>query len=163
MSIANSVHQQLKDYDYIKSACERKMTWRWPCAAWQRWKYEKIRDALLISSIDYFCETPFIPSSVGFWTSESWASSKYELQGSLNVTICGLQRPQHQLLVLDPHVPELLHLGLPASLQTKQAKHTESARPSEHQRHSPESKRPDLFQLCINDFRSKTNQIKPNY
>lgn len=47
MSPANSVHQHLKDYDYIKSACERKMTWRWPCAAWQRWKYEKIRDALL--------------------------------------------------------------------------------------------------------------------
>lgn len=48
--------------------------------------------------------------------SESWASSKYELQGSLDVTICGLQRPQHQLLILDPHVPELLHLGLPAAL-----------------------------------------------
>lgn len=48
--------------------------------------------------------------------SETWASSKYELQGSLDVPICGLQRPQHQLLVLDPHVPELLHLGLPAAL-----------------------------------------------
>lgn len=49
-------------------------------------------------------------------SSEPWASSKYELQGSLDVTICGLQRPQHQLLILDPHVPELLHLGLPAAL-----------------------------------------------
>lgn len=48
--------------------------------------------------------------------SKSWASSKYELEGSLDVSICGLQRPQHQLLILDPHVPELLHLGLPAAL-----------------------------------------------
>lgn len=52
----------------------------------------------------------------GVTSSEPWASSKYELQGSLDVTICGLQRPQHQLLILDPHVPELLHLGLPAAL-----------------------------------------------
>lgn len=48
--------------------------------------------------------------------SESWPSGEYELQGSLDVTICGLQRPQHQILVLDPHVPQLLHLGLPAAL-----------------------------------------------
>lgn len=48
--------------------------------------------------------------------SESLSSSKYELQGSLDVTLCGLQRPEHQLLILDPHVPELLHLGLPAAL-----------------------------------------------
>lgn len=53
--------------------------------------------------------------------SESGASSKNELQGSLDVTICGLQRPQHQLLILDPHVPELLHLGLPAALSKAQS------------------------------------------
>lgn len=50
---------------------------------------------------------------------ESRASSKYELQGSLDVPICGLQRPQHQLLILDPHVPELLQLGLPTPLATQ--------------------------------------------
>lgn len=47
---------------------------------------------------------------------ESWASSEYELEGRLDVTVCGLQRPQHQLLILDSHVSELLHLGLPAAL-----------------------------------------------
>lgn len=59
----------------------------------------------------------------GVWSSESWASSKNELQGSLDVTICGLQRPQHQLLILDPHVPELLHLGLPAALAKQKRTH----------------------------------------
>lgn len=55
--------------------------------------------------------------------SESLASGKYELEGCLDVTICGLQCPQHQLLILDPHISELLHLGLPADL-AKQKKHT---------------------------------------
>ena len=55
--------------------------------------------------------------------SETRASSKYELQGSLDVPVGGLQRPQHQLLVLDPHVPELLHLGLPAALATQKHIH----------------------------------------
>lgn len=53
---------------------------------------------------------------------ESRASSKYELQGSLDIAICGLQRPQHQLLVLDPHVPELLQLGLPTALAKQEEK-----------------------------------------
>lgn len=67
----------------------------------------------------HFFSGSSLPSVGGPLGLESWASSKYELQGSLDVTICGLQRPQHQLLVLDPHVPELLHLGLPASLPNK--------------------------------------------
>lgn len=60
--------------------------------------------------------------------SESWTSSKYELQGSLDVTICGLQGPQHQLLILDPHVPELLHLGLPAALANQKQLQSKSFR-----------------------------------
>lgn len=47
---------------------------------------------------------------------ETWASSKYELEGSLDVTICSLQRPQHQLFILYPHVSELLQLRLPTAL-----------------------------------------------
>lgn len=85
--------------------------------------FKKKKDALLNPRFIISVEQHFSPAlsvCVGFRASESWASSKYELQGSLDVTICGLQRPQHQLLVLDPHVPELLHLGLPASLQSKQ-------------------------------------------
>lgn len=65
--------------------------------------------------------SPQSASAVGSGASESGASSKNELQGSLDVTICGLQRPQHQLLILDPHVPELLHLGLPAALSKAKA------------------------------------------
>lgn len=62
-----------------------------------------------------FCSTKalFVRGGVG---SEAGAPCKYELQGRLDVAICSLQRPQHQLLVLDPHVPQLLHLGLPAAL-----------------------------------------------
>lgn len=75
---------------------------------------------------------------------ESWASSKYELQGSLDVTICGLQRPQHQLLILDPHVPELLHLGLPAALAKQ--KHIHWITPStKDQPQSPEAEEPSIF------------------
>ncbi|TNN34672.1 hypothetical protein EYF80_055165 [Liparis tanakae] len=51
--------------------------------------------------------------------SEPGASGKDELQGRLDVPLGGLQRPQHQVLVLDAHVPELLHLGLPAALRHK--------------------------------------------
>lgn len=64
----------------------------------------------------FVLSSPQSPLLWGSGASESRASSKNELQGSLDVTICGLQRPQHQLLILDPHVPELLHLGLPAAL-----------------------------------------------
>lgn len=88
--------------------------------------------------------------------SESWASSKYELQGSLDVTICGLQRPQHQLLILDPHVPELLHLGLPAALAKQKHIHRITLLAKDRPK-SPEIKEPiiftpALFWLCINNF-----------
>lgn len=63
---------------------------------------------------------PVLFFTVGFvhWglVLETWASSEYELEGSLDVTICGLQRPQHQLFILYPHVSELLQLRLPTAL-----------------------------------------------
>lgn len=43
--------------------------------------------------------------------------SKDELQGSLDVPSCGLQGPQAQLVVVDPHVSQLLQLGLPLALE----------------------------------------------
>lgn len=113
----------------IVSQCvnKRKMMWWWPCAALQQQRYVKKKKrkkrCITKSLVSNFCGTSFSPAlsvCAGFWASESWTSSEYELQGSLNVTICGLQHPQHQLLVLDSHVPELLHLGLPASLQNNQ-------------------------------------------
>lgn len=42
--------------------------------------------------------------------------SKDELQGSLDVPSGGLQGPQAQLIVVYPHVSQLLQLGLPLAL-----------------------------------------------
>lgn len=94
----------------------------------------------------------------GVWPSESWASSKNELQGSLDVTICGLQRPQHQLLILDPHVPELLHLGLPAALAKQKRIHwippSHNGRPSAVTR----AGRTVRFQPCV-PFKRRVNDF----
>lgn len=88
---------------------------------------------------------PCFPQSPLLWDlgpSQSGASSKNELQGSLDVTICGLQRSQHQLLILDPHVPELLHLGLPAALSRAKAS---SLNTSIKQAHAPELREGNVF------------------
>ena len=57
--------------------------------------------------------------------SQPRAAGEDELQRPLQVPVGGLQHPQHQLLVLDAHVPELLDLGLPAALEPKP--HSESS------------------------------------
>ena len=51
--------------------------------------------------------------------SQPRAAGEDELQRPLQVPVGGLQHPQHKLLVLDAHVPELLDLGLPAALEPK--------------------------------------------
>lgn len=172
MSPANRLHQHLKDYDYSQSVNERKMMCWWPRAALLQHRgsrevcLKKKKRCIIKSSIYYFCGTTFFPSSVS-------------LCGLQGLRVLGLQQ------IWAPGQPGCHHLwpaapsasaprpGSPcpwavasgtASVPAKQTtKHTECVRPPEDQRHSLESKQPELLQLCINDIRSKTNLIKPNY